>query len=124
MVSSARRRAPDAFAEQVAGRDITVRGADPAVASAVVKRADTRPTSLRAVLRRLLSVYDGWVAESQTRSRVRARLVDDARMRFDAARTQLTDHLPWCWRCGEHLRASDDTRERARDGIHARCYGR
>ena len=94
------------------------------VAGARAARARWRGVKLGAALRRFVAVYDRWVAESAARSRIRVRLVDHTRARFDAAGTWPTENRPWCWRCGERLRVSDDTGARARDGIHAWCYGR
>lgn len=78
--------------------------------------------SLRAVVGRLVAVYDRSITRSHASVRGSEALVDGARARFEAPATS-RDRRPWCARCGERLRVHDDVGASARDGIHARCYG-
>ena len=78
-------------------------------------------TSVRRVLVRLRSDYIGWIARSQGQLSESARLLNDARTWFDAARAIGTDRLAWCARCGERLRVGNK-RARTHQGIHERCY--
>ena len=79
--------------------------------------------SLRTVLARLRAGYDGWVADSHVGLAEAETLLESTRSQFDGRRAQGVDHASWCWKCGEDLRSYDEAGVRARDGIHARCYG-